>query len=159
MATKAGIVSATLPKKDATRVAKVLQDQLSEIITLTLQAKHYHWNVFGTHFRSVHLHMDEITTELRLAMDTVAERIVTLGAIANGQATDAAAAKLPVLPKTPIIDADAMSGMADRLSASAGRGRQRAEDVADIDPVSESVLLTVIEGMEKQIWMLRAGQV
>jgi DNA-binding ferritin-like protein len=103
--------------------------------------------------------MDEITTELRLAMDTVAERIVTLGAIANGQASDAAAAKLAPLPKAPIIDADAMSGMADRLSASAARARQRAAEVADIDPVSESVLLTILEGMEKQIWMLRAGQV
>lgn len=142
----------------ASRTAAMLQEQLAELITLTLLAKHYHWNVYGSGFRSVHLEMDEITAAVRLWMDTVAERIVTLGIPANGQADVAAAAEIPAAPNGPIKDVDASTGMADRLSASAQRARQRAKDVADIDPVSESVLLSVLEGMEKEIWMLRASR-
>ncbi|MCU0266789.1 MAG: hypothetical protein MUC45_11890 [Actinomycetia bacterium] len=54
-----------------------LQDTLVELIDLSLQAKHYHWNVTGQEFRGVHLHLDEITDQVRLWYDEVAERMAS----------------------------------------------------------------------------------
>ena len=54
-----------------------LQETLVELIDLSLQAKHYHWNVTGQEFRGIHLFLDEITDQVRLWYDDVAERLAT----------------------------------------------------------------------------------
>ena len=55
----------TAPTTTPTDLSAALQDTLVELIDLSLQAKHYHWNVTGQEFRGVHLHLDEITDQVR----------------------------------------------------------------------------------------------
>ena len=56
-------------------VAAALQQALVDLTDLSLQGKQAHWNIEGPGFRSLHLHLDEIIDEVRLAADDVAERI------------------------------------------------------------------------------------
>jgi starvation-inducible DNA-binding protein len=148
----------TLSKPAASEVtASALQDSLVELIDLALQAKQYHWNVVGPHFRAVHLHLDEITDEVRVFYDDVAERLAALGVAPDGRtSTVAAATTLPEAGDGPQRDADAVEAMVERLTQVADRLRLRAGEVGDSDLISQGILIEIGTGLEKQAWMLRA---
>ncbi len=151
----------TTPTVDAptttTATAAALQDSLVELIDLALQAKQYHWNVVGPHFRAVHLQLDEITDAVRLWYDDVAERLSALGVSPDGRtATVAAGTPLPEAGAGWQHDADTVVAMADRLATVAGSLRERAAAVGESDLASQGILIEVGAGLEKQAWMLRA---
>lgn len=138
-------------------VVSALQDSLVELIDLALQAKQYHWNVVGPHFRAVHLQLDEITDAVRLWYDDVAERLTTLGVTPDGRVSTVAAG-------TPLAEAGAgwqrdevtVEAMAERLSDVANRLRERAGAIGDTDLATQGILIEIGGGLEKHVWMLRA---
>ena len=145
----------TVAVKPETRAA-ALQDSLVELIDLSLQAKHYHWNVTGQKFRAVHLQLDEITDQVRLWYDDVAERLATLDTPPDGRlATVAAATPLPAAGEGWQPDVDTVAAMRDRLSEVASRLQQRAVEIGDSDLVTQGILLEIAGGLEKHAWMLR----
>ena len=134
-----------------------LQDSLVELIDLALQAKQYHWNVVGPHFRAVHLQLDEITDAVRLWYDDVAERLTTLGVTPDGRvSTVAAATPLPEAGAGWQRDEATVEAMAERLSDVAARLRDRAAAIGDTDLATQGILIEIGGGLEKQVWMLRA---
>jgi starvation-inducible DNA-binding protein len=133
-----------------------LQDSLVELIDLSLQAKHYHWNVTGQEFRGVHLQLDEITDAVRLWYDEVAERLATLDVSPDGRlATIAANTPLPAAGGGWQPDVDAVTAMRDRLGDVATRIEQRAAEIGDADLVTQGLLLEIAGGLQKHAWMLR----
>ena len=52
-----------------------LQKVLVDLIELHLQGKQAHWNLVGTNFRDLHLHLDVVVDIAREASDTIAERM------------------------------------------------------------------------------------
>ena len=80
-----------------TDLSAALQETLVELIDLSLQAKHYHWNVTGQEFRGVHLHLDEITDQVRLWYDDVAERLATLDVAPDGRLSTIAGVDPPAV--------------------------------------------------------------
>ena len=66
------------------QIAAGLSRVLADTYTLYLKTHNYHWNVVGPRFRELHLMFEEQYTELAVAVDDIAERIRTLGAIAPG---------------------------------------------------------------------------
>jgi starvation-inducible DNA-binding protein len=136
--------------------AVALQASLVELIDLSLQAKHYHWNVTGQDFRGVHLQLDEITDQVRLWYDDVAERLATLDVAPDGRlATIAAKTPLPAAGEGWQRDVDAVTAMRDRLGEVASRIERRAADVGDADLVTQGILLEIAGGLAKHAWMLR----
>ncbi len=71
-------------KKDRENVAYHLKRLLADTYTLYLQTHNFHWNVAGSQFRELHLMFEEHYTELAVAVDDIAERILTLGMAAPG---------------------------------------------------------------------------
>jgi starvation-inducible DNA-binding protein len=135
--------------------AAALQASLVELIDLSLQAKHYHWNVTGQDFRGVHLQLDEITDQVRLWYDEVAERLATLDVAPDGRlATLAATSPLPAAGEGWQRDVDAVTAMRDRLTDIAARIERRAADIGD-DLVTQGMLLEIAGGLAKHAWMLR----
>jgi starvation-inducible DNA-binding protein len=133
-----------------------LQDSLVELIDLSLQAKHYHWNVTGQEFRGVHLQLDEITDAVRLWYDDVAERLATLDVAPDGRlATVASGTPLPAAGEGWQRDADAVTVMRDRLGEVAARIERRAAEIGDADLVTQGLLLEIAGGLQKHAWMLR----
>ena len=63
-----------LTEQATTRTTELLQNNLVNLIDLTLSLKQAHWNVTGANFRSVHLQLDEIIDTVRNASDEIAER-------------------------------------------------------------------------------------
>ena len=133
-----------------------LQDLLVDHVAVSLQGKQLHWHVQGKDFRSVHLQIDEVVESARTYSDQVAERAVTLGNAVDG--TPEAVAKehgLPGLPEGWVKDEDAVRMLADAVQAVVDRGRELIEASED-EPVTQDLVIGIVGGLEKHLWMLRS---
>ncbi len=147
-----------LSKDARDQVVNSMHSVLATLIDMALQAKQAHWNIRGPRFKSLHEHLDEIIDELRPASDEVAERIVTLGVPADGT--------LPALTKGTALatihtgflnDQQVAEGIAERLSQTIGCIRKSIGTVGEVDPVSEDLLIGIVAGLEKQLWMVQSN--
>jgi len=62
----------------------LLNQQLSDVLDLGLQAKQAHWNVKGPHFVELYEPFDMVAEELEEFTDDIAARTVQLGGVALG---------------------------------------------------------------------------
>jgi starvation-inducible DNA-binding protein len=65
-------------------VVESLKKVLANSYALYLKTQNFHWNVTGPSFKSLHELFEEQYTMLAEAVDEIAERIRTIGAIAPG---------------------------------------------------------------------------
>ncbi len=138
-------------------VVKDLQATLVELIDLSLLGKQAHWNVVGPNFRSVHLQLDEIVDTARLASDRVAERIATVGAAPDGRASAvAASSRLAEFPGGQVPVTETVKLVGTTIDTMSERLRERIVRIAEADPVSQDILISASDELEKQAWMLRA---
>ena len=134
-----------------------LQDTLTELIDLSLQAKQAHWNVTGPNFRPLHEMLDDFVARYRDWYDEVAERLAAIGVAPDGRtATVAAVSSLEALPAGPLEDRVLVHLIEERLEAVTGRVRDRMMEIGEGDLVSQDMLIGIVHGLEKQVWMLRA---
>lgn len=73
-----------LPEKTRHGMVELLNQSLSHVLDLGLQAKQAHWNVKGPNFVALHGLFDKVAEELEESADTIAERTVALGGVARG---------------------------------------------------------------------------
>lgn len=134
-----------------------LQAVLVDLLELQAQAKQAHWNLVGPHFRSIHLEFDEIVDMVRENTDSIAERMRALWAVPDGRTrTVAETTTLPAFPAGEIGVDRAVAVIAQRIVNTVNVIRAVHDDVDEQDPTSADLLHTVIEGLEKQRWMLAA---
>lgn len=146
-----------LPEETANKVADALQSTMLDLIDLHLVGKQAHWTVVGDSFQPVHERLDLLIDQWRLWSDSVAERIVILGALPSGRAHDIVnMGKDGEFPVDWLDGSDAMRLLADRVEATARRARDHQGAIADLDVISDGLMQQIIEGLEEQLWMLRA---
>jgi starvation-inducible DNA-binding protein len=142
------------------KVAGKLQDNLVTMIDLALILKQAHWNVVGPNFRSVHLQLDEIIETTRMATDDVAERIVTLGRAPDGRAEAIAnGSRLETFPESFQDVATVVSTIADRLKTAIDQTRATIDEIGQLDPISEDLLIGICSRFEKHLWMIQAQEI
>ncbi|GAA1675367.1 DNA starvation/stationary phase protection protein [Nonomuraea sp. NPDC048882] len=138
-------------------VAEALQGALVDLIDLSLVAKQAHWNLVGSHFRALHLQLDEVTQLARTHMDTIAERAVALGISPDGRsATVSRSTKLPQPESGWIEDGKVAATMTDILDGISKRMYERIRATEEADPVSQDLLIAVTQELDKQHWMFQA---
>jgi starvation-inducible DNA-binding protein len=134
-----------------------LQDELIDLVDLSLFGKQLHWNVVGPHFRTLHLYLDELVDDWRLLGDAVAERATALGYFPDGRsATIAQRTEFRPLPEGPLTDRHVIYFLQQRVNYAVERGRDRMERLGELDPASQDVLIDVLRKLEEQLWMIRA---
>ncbi|OGN84951.1 MAG: hypothetical protein A2X23_01605 [Chloroflexi bacterium GWC2_73_18] len=137
--------------------AVALQETLVELIDLSLQTKQAHWNVAGPNFKPLHELLDEFTDGYRGWYDEVAERLAAIGVAPDGRtATVAANSPLAPLPAGQLDDRALVALVEERVAGVAGRVRGRMERLGEHDLVTQDLLIGIVHGLEKQVWMLRA---
>ena len=142
------------PKKTT---VKDLQSTLVELVDLSLLGKQAHWNVVGSHFRSIHLQLDEIVDIARLSSDRVAERMATIGASPDARAeTVATGSELAPFPEGFVAGTDTVKLVTAAMETIADRMRERIIRIGEDDPVSQDILIGISDEVEKAAWMLRA---
>ena len=140
--------------------AEILQKTLVTLIDLALDLKQAHWNVVGPNFRSLHLQLDEIIVTVRAATDDIAERIVTIGTAPDGRAkTIAADTKLGDFATGFHQVPESVTAVADPMKNSIDLIREGIGKMADIDPISEDLLISISSELEKHLWMVQAQEV
>lgn len=130
-----------------------LQGCLVDLIDLSLQAKQAHWNLFGRHFRPLHLQLDEVVSMVREHMDTVAERAIAIGVNPDGRPrTVAESSKGPQVEAGYIPDDKVVVSFVDIFAQMIGRFRERI-DLTGQDLVTQDLIIGITRDLEKQHWM------
>src|SRR6201996_1413178 len=134
-----------------------LQKVLVDLVELHLQGKQAHWNLVGTNFRTLHLHLDDIVDIAREAADTIAERMRALDAVPDGRTdTVAATTSVPAAPAGPGGATETVDIIADRIYAAVDTVRAVHDEVDAADPSTADLLHSIITDLEKQAWMLKS---
>lgn len=139
------------------RVAAILQDRLNAYNDLHLTLKHIHWNVVGPNFISVHEMLDPQVEAVRGFADEVAERIATLGSSAKG--TPGTIVKERSWDDYSIGRATAIEHLGALDLVYTGvieTTRKNIEEVGEIDPITEDMLIGQSAQLELFHWFVRA---
>ena len=140
-----------------TKLSESLQQVLMDLIELHLQGKQAHWNLVGTNFRDLHLHLDVVVDIAREASDTIAERMRALNSVPDGRTdTVVASTTLPSLPGGEYSTAEAVDLMTNRIYAAVDTMRSVHDDVDEADPSTADLLHAIIDSLEKAAWMLKS---
>lgn len=139
-------------------VVNALQEALVDLIDLSLQGKQAHWNIQGPQFRSLHLHLDEIIDEVRVAADDVAERMAAIEAYPDGRAaTVAADSRIDAIDGGVLSTDKTFQQFEERLLAASNHIKANIDPVDEVDHLSGDLLIGIARDLEKQAWMLRAA--
>ena len=144
------------PKREA--LIKNLNQNLATLIDLRLQSKQAHWNVKGIHFIALHELFDKVVASADEYVDEVAERLVTLGGIAEG--TVSPVAKGSQLAPYPLDIAEGPAHVSALSNAIAGATKlaRAGIDFANEhgDAVTADLYTEIARGLDKQLWFLEA---
>ncbi|MDR3228805.1 MAG: DNA starvation/stationary phase protection protein Dps [Puniceicoccales bacterium] len=157
----AGALAATLNDLPETvRLVSValLNQTLADVTDLWSQSKQAHWNARGPLFYEHHEVFDKVADMFFEELDEVAERIVTLGGIANG--TVRAAAANSALPEFPTNDFGSLAyikALASHTALAAKRARAAIDTAANAGDADTADLLTGISrALDKALWFIEA---
>ncbi len=140
-------------------VTKGLNSLAADAMVLYQKLHHYHWNISGKEFFSLHAKFQELYEYFALVLDDVAERVLTIGGKPPRTLAEvltlASLKEDPDLPKNEkefiqntIADLQALVTSIHKLTETA----EKANDRGTI------VLLDDLSGqIEKHIWMLKAN--
>jgi starvation-inducible DNA-binding protein len=139
-------------------VIEHLNAELATAWILGFNAKRYHWNVSGPHFRDYHLRFDELYTAVEDTIDELAERIRMLGGTpihTPGQMEEHSVVKPSDAKKkldAPAMVREALAGE-ERVIALMHDGIKLANE-AD-DPGTADALTRFVQAHQKEAWWLR----
>ncbi len=139
-------------------IVEGLSRLLADTYTLYLKTHNFHWNVTGPRFQSLHLMFEQQYTELALAVDSVAERIRTLGYPAPGTYSDYA--RLSSIEETSgVPDAETMIRLLVVGNESVAKTARSILPIAaePNDEVTVDLLVQRMQIHEKTAWMLRSS--
>jgi starvation-inducible DNA-binding protein len=143
--------------ENSTRTIEILQTRLHAYNDLQLTLKHVHWNVVGPHFIAVHEMIDPQVEEVRAMADDSAERIATLGGSPKG--TPGALVDERTWNEYSLGRATTQEhlGALDLVYRGViGETRANVEELGDLDPVTEDLLIGQLEKLELFHWFIRA---
>ena len=144
--------------KRRSELIALMNQRLASAVDLQLQMKQAHWNVKGPSFIALHELFDKVDEAVESYVDTIAERIVQLGGIAEG--TVRATAARTRLPEYPLAIADGMAhveAVARALSTFGAEARNTIEEANALDDADTADIFTeVSRGIDKWLWFVEA---
>jgi starvation-inducible DNA-binding protein len=147
----------TLRHEERAALGSLLQAQLVDLIELALLGKHLHWNLTGPNFQALHEHLDELVEQWQERSDETAERGRALGVVPEGQVrTIAEHSSFAALDAGEITTATVIATLLEVLDEAITRARERLEQSAEYDAVTEDLMIATVAIFEKQRWMVAA---
>ncbi|MGB7337359.1 MAG: DNA starvation/stationary phase protection protein Dps [Phototrophicaceae bacterium] len=140
------------------QLIELLNQNLADLSDLYSQTKQAHWNVRGIHFQQLHELFDQVAGDLPLFVDSIAERVGTLGGYAMGTTRMAAQnSRLPEFPTDVTQGEDVVQIVAERWAQVAGLIRDAIEASADIgEPTTEDLFTEISRTVDKNLWFIEA---
>ena len=147
-----------LSEKTRRSVIVLLNLRLADAIDLQTQVKQAHWNVKGPQFIALHELFDKISDLVLEQIDDIAERVTSLGGIAEG--TVAVAAKRSKLKNYPLnitAGKDHLFYLSTQLAVY-GKAMRAAIDESDKlgDADTADLFTQISRAVDKYLWFLEA---
>jgi starvation-inducible DNA-binding protein len=143
--------------EDGQAVIDLLDNRLVSLIDLALTLKHIHWNVVGPAFIGVHEMLDSQHAAVQAMVDALAERIATLGG--SPQGTPGHVVEVRDWEDYSLGRATTTDHLKELDSVYVGvitSHRDLEKKMADLDPVTDDLLVGQIATLEKYHWFVRA---
>jgi starvation-inducible DNA-binding protein len=146
-----------LDEKVCAASAENLNQILADTITLRDLYKKHHWQVSGHTFYQLHLLFDKHYNEQNELVDTIAERIQSLGAVSLAMAADVA--ETTIIPRPPRGREEVPVQISRLLEAhefvlKEARTMARQATEAGDDGTNDLLVSDVIRTNELQVWFL-----
>lgn len=138
-------------------IAEKLDDLLVDYTVYYQKLRNYHWNVRGKRFFQLHEEFEKLYDETAVWIDTIAERIVQIGA--RPTATVAAVAEKTRLEEhSEAMYADEMvRDLVSDIRRLTYFTKNLIEEAGEAkDPATSNFLEEICEEQEKNAWMLSA---
>lgn len=147
-----------IPQRQRSELILLLNLRLASAVDLQLQMKQAHWNVKGPSFIALHGLFDQVAEAVEGYVDTIAERVVQLGGIAEG--TIRASTLRTRLPEYPADIADGsahVAAVARALSLFGEEVRKTVDESNAFNDAGTADLFTeVSRGIDKWLWFVEA---
>jgi len=134
-----------------------LNQLLADTMTLRDMYKKHHWQVSGPMFYSLHLLFDKHSASQAGIVDTIAERIMTLGGISVAMAQDVAdATTIPRAPRDRECPEAQLTRLLDahEITLQAARSMARQAIESGDDGTNDLLVSEVIRTNELQVWFV-----
>ncbi len=147
-----------LAKGKREKIVAILNQRLADAIDLKSQAKQAHWNVKGLNFIALHELFDQVSTEVEVHIDDIAERITTLGGTAMGTIRIAAqTSSLSEYPLEITAGADHVDALSSVLADFGKKVRADIDATDELGDADTADLFTGISrGIDKLLWFVEA---
>jgi starvation-inducible DNA-binding protein len=147
-----------IPEDKRTELVVLLNRRLADAIDLQTQMKQAHWNVKGPNFIALHELFDKINEDAEDYVDTLAERCVQLGGIAEGTARLAASrSRLEEYPDSISDGPSHVDAVSTALSDFGKEIRLSIVEAEDLDDADTADIFTEISrGTDKWLWFVEA---
>ncbi len=147
-----------IPEDTRVELIKLLNQRLADVIDLQTQMKQAHWNVKGPSFIALHELFDKINEDVEGYVDTIAERIVQLGGIAEGTARISALRSR--LDEYPLTISDGPSHVDAVSTALADFGKEVRLSILESDELEDAdttdMFTEISRGIDKWLWFVEA---
>ena len=139
-------------------IVALLNARLADSVDLRSQVKWAHWNVKGLHFIQLHQLFDSVASHLEEQTDTIAERITTLGGVANGTVREAAAKSGLKEADLAAIDGPSMlKFLVHNVAHHANALRTAVTESGDLgDAITVDLFTQLTRELDKDLWFLEA---
>jgi starvation-inducible DNA-binding protein len=150
--------SVGVPESHRQALIALLNQRLADSTDLRTQVKWAHWNVKGLHFIQLHELFDSIGSHLEEQTDSIAERITTLGGVANGTAREVAS-------KSGLQEADLSASdgpsmlkfLVHNVAHHANALREAVQESGDLnDAITADLFTQITRELDKDLWFLEA---
>jgi starvation-inducible DNA-binding protein len=151
-------VRIALGRKARAESVAALNQILADTMTLRDLYKKHHWQASGTTFYELHLLFDKHHEEQAALIDTIAERIQTLGGTTIATAADVAEttmlARAPRSREEPLQQLARLADAHERFLYGVRAAARRAAELGD-DGTNDLLVSGVIRTNEKQAWFVQ----
>jgi starvation-inducible DNA-binding protein len=147
-----------LPLETRADVVAMLNARLADAIDLQAQAKQAHWNVKGPQFIALHELFDQVAGGLGDHIDDMAERITSLGGVAEGTLQAVVGrSQLAVYPLGLAEGSAHLEALAEAV-ARFGKSVRAAIDAAGKagDAGTSDLFTGISRNADKNLWLLEA---
>jgi starvation-inducible DNA-binding protein len=150
--------SVGVPENNRQALIALLNARLADSIDLRSQIKWAHWNVKGMHFIQLHELFDSVSSHVDDQSDTIAERITTLGGVANGTAREVAARTgLKEADLTASDGASQLKWLVHNVAHHANALRTAVQEAGDLgDAITVDLFTELARALDKDLWFLEA---
>lgn len=143
------------PDTSRLTAASALQRLVPELVALSLEASQARWNVRGPLFSSLQGLTNDLIRSARRWSDRAARRSVALGFAVDTRPGTVAGVR-STFPAGSVTDDEAVAELDTALERVAQTAHRALDGLAESDPVTHSLVVDVLEGLDAYRWQLRS---